>query len=217
MRLFFLFSLIPFYILGSFPTGMLLARLHGVDITTTGSKNVGATNVSRVLGIKSGIITLLVDTFKGVLAVLLSWFIISDSSYITAGPYHAAGAGVAVVCGHCFSIPGLWRGGKGVATALGVLIALDPISALFALTVFTTLLIWRSIVSLASVSAVISAPIFSALRNINDYHLAGLAIIAIIVVARHHANLSRLVLGTEKKFELNKVRLPEAKKESSTN
>src|SRR5689334_1360058 len=104
----YLFALIPFYALGTFPTGRILARLKGVDITQTGSGNVGATNVSRVLGPRSGIITLAIDVAKGILAVMLASAFSGDNSVYTAA------AGVAVVLGHCFSIPGVWRGGKGV-------------------------------------------------------------------------------------------------------
>ena len=104
-------SLIPFYLLGAFPTGYLIARMNGVDVTAVGSGNVGATNVSRVVGKKAGIVTLLVDVFKGAFGVAVA-------SGLSTSTLFVALCAVAVVAGHCFSVPPYLKGGKGVATAL---------------------------------------------------------------------------------------------------
>jgi glycerol-3-phosphate acyltransferase PlsY len=186
-------SLIPFYLLGSFPTGYLVARLHGVDITSVGSGNVGATNVSRALGKKAGVLTLLVDVLKGSLAVLIA-SLLSDIGWFQAA------SGVAVVCGHCFSIPRYLKGGKGVATALGVLVALDPRSALVAIVMFSVLFYTRKIVSLASVGAALVVPAFSLVINAPDYIVIAQVLMAGVLIYRHRENVKRLIEGREPRF-----------------
>jgi glycerol-3-phosphate acyltransferase PlsY len=186
-------ALIPFYLLGAFPTGVLVAKLHGVDITSKGSGNVGATNVSRVIGKKAGLLTLAGDLCKGSLAVLIGYAI---------SPYgwFPAGAAVAVVCGHCFSVPPYLKGGKGVATALGAIIVLFPLSALVALATFGGVFAFSKIVSLASISAALVAPIFSLITNQPDMTSAALACMAGIIVYRHRENIQRLIEGREPRF-----------------
>jgi glycerol-3-phosphate acyltransferase PlsY len=186
-------ALVPFYLLGAFPTGHLVARLHGVDITSVGSGNVGATNVARSVGRKAGILTLGLDALKGALAVWISC-LLSEIEW-----YHAA-CGVAVVCGHCFSIPGYLRGGKGVATALGVLIALTPLAALVAVVTFVALFAARKIVSLASLGATLAVPAFSLVVNAPDSILLAQVIMASILVYRHRENIQRLIEGREAQF-----------------
>jgi glycerol-3-phosphate acyltransferase PlsY len=186
-------ALIPFYILGAFPTGYLIARLHGLDITSQGSGNVGATNVSRVIGKRAGVLTLLGDVCKGALAVAIGY---------TVSPYgwFPAGAAVAVVCGHCFSIPRYLKGGKGVATALGAIAVLFPISALVAIATFGSIFAFSKIVSLASISAALIAPILSLITNQSDAISAALACMSAVIVYRHRENIQRLIEGREPKF-----------------
>ncbi|NMC62483.1 MAG: glycerol-3-phosphate 1-O-acyltransferase PlsY [SAR324 cluster bacterium] len=190
-------SLIPFYFIGAIPAGFLIAKSHGIDITAQGSGNVGATNVGRVLGIRAGIATLLIDLLKGIIAVLIARLIFNNSVF-----YGSAGA--VVVCGHCFSIPGKLRGGKGVATSFGVLLIFNLWTALLALGVFI-LVFWRSrIVSLSSISAALSAPIFAILLGADDSIFYAISFIALLSVYRHNENLNRLLSGTEKQFSLAK-------------
>lgn len=197
-----LIGLIPFYLLGCFPCGALVARRHGVDISAQGSGNVGATNVSRILGKKAGAVTLAGDVAKGALAVFLA-------DVFTTGDSFPALAGLAAVCGHCFPLPiethGLkLKGGKGVATALGALLTLDPISALLGVGVFL-ISIWRfRIVSLASVSAALLIPIFAMLLDGSSAVVFTMAMISLVVVWRHRENLERLARGQEKKMTFGK-------------
>ncbi|MBN8549836.1 MAG: glycerol-3-phosphate 1-O-acyltransferase PlsY [Deltaproteobacteria bacterium] len=185
-------SLLPFYLLGTFPTGHLIAKSRGVDISTVGSGNVGATNVMRNLGKKAGVLTLLGDLCKGLLAVALA-------SALSGRFEYACYAGIAVVAGHCFSIPGKLKGGKGVATALGALLFLSPTAAVFVIAVFIAVLEMWKMVSLASVSATLSAPVFTMLTGQADYLNYSLIAIALIITYRHHANLTRIAQGKEPK------------------
>lgn len=189
-NLLILCSLIPFYLLGSFPTGHLISKARGIEISKVGSGNVGATNVGRVLGKKAGLLTLFGDMLKGALAVYLA-SLLSDSTAYT----HASA--VAVVAGHCFSIPGKLQGGKGVATALGALLCLSPATALFSLAIFGAVFEMWKMVSLASVSAVFAAPLFSMLTAKPDTLSLALALIAAIITFRHRSNLSRIAHGKE--------------------
>jgi len=132
------------YLLGSVPTGLLLGKLYGIDVRQEGSGNIGATNIYRTVGRKVGIITLVGDCLKGMLPVLLAW------KMGLAEPMQAW-IGLAAFCGHVFSIFLLFKGGKGVATALGVYLALAPLAVLGAVLIFVVLvLIWRYI-SLGSI------------------------------------------------------------------
>ena len=188
-----LVALIPFYLLGSFPSGYLLARLHGVDITKHGSGNVGATNVARTIGKRAGVLTLLLDLIKGMLAVYLA-------SMITDQVWFSAAAAVAVVSGHCFSIPPFLKGGKGVATGLGVLIALAPGAALTSIVIFVALFSTTKLVSLASIVATLSAPLYSLVTDQPEAKSLALIILSFVIVYRHRENIKRLIEGREPKF-----------------
>lgn len=188
-----LLMLVPFYLLGAYPTGFLIARSKGFDIRQLGSGNVGATNVARTIGPRAALFTLVGDIAKGLGAILLA--------RLVAGPDLWPWCGAATVAGHCFSIPGKLRGGKGVATSLGVVLLLSPGSAILSVLVFVlTLGIWR-FVSLGSVCAAFSVPLFAALYGVTEPTLAALACISGIVLLRHRSNLQRLIVGTEKKFQ----------------
>jgi glycerol-3-phosphate acyltransferase PlsY len=194
MKLFvILLSLLPFYLLGSFPTGYLIAKAKGVDITASGSGNVGATNVARVVGKRSGIFTLLGDLVKGCLGVLLA-------RLIGVADWFVASAAVAVVLGHCFSVPPYLKGGKGVATALGVLCALKPFSAVVALVSFGVVFYISRIVSLASVAAALIVPAAALIAGVAEVDAIAIASIGLILVARHEENIKRLIAGKEPRF-----------------
>lgn len=176
---------------------MLVGRRAGIDISKEGSGNVGATNVARVMGKKAGIITLLIDAVKGAFAPALVYYLIE--------PELATVAAVAVIAGHCFSIPGYLKGGKGVATSLGSVLFVAPLAGLAGMLVFLTVfLIWK-IVSLASVAAVLVAPITTLFLESSGPAFYALAIIGLIVTFRHRTNLERLARGEEKKFEAKKA------------
>jgi len=190
-------ALIPFYLLGSFPSGYLLAKLHGIDITRQGSGNVGATNVARSIGKRAGIMTLLLDLTKGFLAVTLA-------SLITDQIWFLAASAVAVVCGHCFSLPPLLKGGKGVATGLGVLVALAPGAALTSVVIFALVFSVTRIVSLSSILATLSAPLYSLVSNQPEAKSFALIILSLVIVYRHRENIKRLIEGREAKFASSK-------------
>ena len=190
-------SLIPFYLLGAFPTGYLIARMNGVDITAVGSGNVGATNVSRVVGKKAGIVTLLVDVFKGAFGVAVA-------SGLSTSTLFVALCAVAVVAGHCFSVPPYLKGGKGVATALGVILVLSVQTGVVALLVFSGMFAAKRIVSLSSISAALAVPAYAMAANLPGHVAAAEACIAVLLVYRHRENLQRLIEGREPKLTTRK-------------
>ncbi|MSM41141.1 MAG: glycerol-3-phosphate acyltransferase [Geobacter sp.] len=190
-----LILIIAAYLLGSIPTGLVLARLvGGVDIRTTGSGNIGATNVSRTLGWKVGVLTLVGDCLKGVLPVLLAYRLGFTEGWLAL-------TGLAAFTGHIYTVFLRFKGGKGVATALGVFLAMTPLSVLAALAVFG-LVFWKwRYVSLASISAAAAMPLLVALIDRRGLIFLMSGLIALLVIWRHRENIQRLRLGTESKFK----------------
>ncbi len=189
--------LIPFYFLGAFPTGILIAKIYGVDIKNTGSGNIGATNVARTLGKKAGILALLGDVGKGALGIFIASFILNDLTFLTRVAF-------ITTLGHCFSLPKL-KGGKGVATAFGALLMIDYRVALLALLVFVLTFYCSRIVSISSITAAFSMPIFfNFLYSINDSSIYNLMGLSFLIIYRHKDNIKRLVRGEEKKFSMGK-------------
>ena len=181
------------YLLGSIPTGLLLGKAYGIDVRKEGSGNIGATNLYRTVGRKVGIITLIGDCLKGLIPVVAVKYCMLPADY-------AAWVGLAAFCGHVFSVFLKFRGGKGVATALGVFLALAPLAVAIAVAVFATLmLVWRY-VSLGSIGAAAIMPVAVALLGGNGVLIVVTLLIAIIVVARHRENILRLLAGTENRF-----------------
>lgn len=191
-----LISLLPFYLIGAIPTGFLLAKNKGIDITQRGSGNPGATNVARVLGKKSGLLVLGLDIFKGLFAVILATMVFDPSNMVAL-------AGFFAVLGHCFSIPPLFRGGKGVATALGVLLTLSPGCTFIGILTFATVFYSSRIVSLASLSAALAIPVFAIFLVKDQAVLWAIGAIAALVIFRHKTNLERLIRGEEPRFSAN--------------
>lgn len=189
--------LIVSYLIGAIPTGVILTRLvGGTDIRNTGSGNIGATNVYRVAGRKLGIITLLGDCLKGVIPLL-----------IAQQGFNLTEQGIAMVAlaafiGHCYPVYLGFKGGKGVATALGIFLILSPVSVLCVLVVFILVLwMWRYI-SLASVSAAATIPVPVLFFERSFSLFVATLIIVGIVIWRHRANIERLRNGTESKFKV---------------
>jgi len=182
------------YLLGSIPTGLLLGKAYGIDVRKEGSGNIGATNLYRTVGRKVGVMTLAGDCLKGMLPVLAV-------KYSSLPVEYAAWVGLAAFCGHVFSVFLRFRGGKGVATALGVFLALSPLAVAIAVGVFVVLmLVWRY-VSLGSIAAAAVMPI--AVWALGEGRVVGVVtmIVAVIVIIRHSENIKRLVAGTENRFK----------------
>lgn len=182
------------YLIGSIPTGLLLGKAYGIDVRKEGSGNIGATNLYRTVGRKVGVITLVGDCLKGLLPVVF----ISYSSFPADV---AAWVGLAAFCGHVFSVFLKFKGGKGVATALGVFLALAPLAVVIAIALFAVLMfIWRY-VSLGSISAAAAMPFAVYFMGGSRPVIIVTVVIALIVIIRHHENISRLLAGTENKFK----------------
>jgi len=194
------------YLLGSIPFGLLLGKLFGAkDVRQHGSGNIGATNVSRVAGPVAGILTLVLDTAKGAAAVWIASRVSGQNA--TAMML----AGLAALCGHCFSIWLGFKGGKGVATGLGIFAALSPLAALCGVVVFAlTFAFWRY-VSLASLAGAASLPLLIYLlwapRHAPPLIIAfGTLAASALIFYKHRVNLQRLAAGDEPKFHLGKSR-----------
>lgn len=202
------FLSIPFaaYLLGSIPFGLLLSRLFGRgDVRTSGSGNIGATNVARVAGTFPGILTLLLDAGKGAAAVWLAARFSNESATWMMI------AVLAALLGHCFPIWLRFRGGKGVATAAGAFLVLCPPALLGSLILFLLVAFFWRYISLASISAAASMPLLIYLLWA-PHHAPPLivtfgALAATgIIVYKHDANIQRLVRGEEPKFSFGKKR-----------
>jgi glycerol-3-phosphate acyltransferase PlsY len=196
--------LLAAYFLGSIPFGLFLAKLlGGSDVRKAGSGNIGAANVARVVGPLAGILTLLLDTAKGAAAVWLAARFTQESAVWMML------AALAALVGHCFPVWLKFKGGKGVATALGVFLALCPLAALAALLLFALVVACWRYVSLGSISAAAAMPLL--MYFLWAPHHAPPPIIALgslaaalLVVYKHSANIQRLVQGEEPKFSSSK-------------
>lgn len=183
------------YLFGAIPTGLILTRWFGKeDIRKAGSGNIGATNVYRVAGRKLGIITLIGDCLKGVIPV-----VIAQQAFDLTGTALALVA-LAAFVGHCYPVYLGFKGGKGVATALGIFLVFSPLAVLTALVVFV-LFLWRwRYISLASIAAAAAiAPAIHLTTGSWPIFTVTL-IIAAIVIWRHKSNIERLRSGTENRF-----------------
>ena len=186
--------LILAYLLGSISFGLLLTRVYGgVDPRHSGSGTIGATNIARTLGKKAGVLTLLGDCAKGLVAVLLAqWW---GSSLLIS-----AAAALSAVLGHVFPLYYGFRGGKGVATALGVLLPVLPLPVLGGGVVWLmVVVIWRY-VSVGSILAAVIVPILAALRAAPLPLVLTASLIALLVLYTHRSNMQRLLQGREPKL-----------------
>jgi len=184
------------YLLGSIPVGVILGRLKGVDPRKMGSGNIGATNVMRAAGKKLGVVTLILDAAKGFLPVVLA-------TVLGVHVYVIALVGLAAFLGHVFPVFLRFKGGKGVATALGVYLAVSPVTILGAFVVFVIVAaIWRY-VSLASMIGAMAVPIGLYLIGAPWSFVVMAVLITLVVIVRHKDNIARLVKGTESKLSFS--------------
>lgn len=215
-------AVIVAYLIGSIPFGYLIVRVtQGTDVRETGSGGTGATNVSRRAGKLAGVVTLLLDALKGVAAVLVAnWIvdlpigagrIVSGAAFLPASSaisyWWMAAAGVAAIVGHMFPVWLGFRGGKGVATGFGVFLVLAPIALSFAAVIFLSVVWSTRYVSLGSVVAAATIPLFIWLQDVFVRPVGPLiptmtaaAVSAILIIFAHRGNIRRLVEGTENKF-----------------
>ncbi len=181
------------YLLGSVPFGLVFSKAKGIDPRLHGSGNIGATNISRVLGKGWGITTLLCDTLKGYLPVLAAIRLELPSIIVAL-------TGLAAVAGHCYSVFLTFKGGKGVATALGVFLAICPKAVAIAAVVFAGALYYTGYVSVGSLASVALMPVLLFFFK-NDSIIQTMAwTVCFIIWLRHKDNIARLRKGEEKKI-----------------
>lgn len=204
------------YLLGSIPFGYLIVRTtQGADIRETGSGGTGATNVSRQAGKSAGTLTLILDALKGAVAVLVAKTLLGlPIATESLGPLQQANywwvtvAAVAVIVGHMFPVWLRFRGGKGVATGVGVFLALAPLAVALAAILFV-LIVWKTrYVSLGSMAAAMAIPVFVLAQNAFIRPVSPLAPVvsastigAALIIFAHRGNIGRLIEGSESKFK----------------
>ena len=207
----FALAIIAAYLLGSVPFGVIIARAHGKNLRSIGSGNIGATNVSRALGRRWAYLCFLLDLLKGLVPMLVAGILIEMANPTPGLLSLWLAVGCAAILGHIFPAYLKFKGGKGVATSLGVALGLWPYYTICAALAFAiwaaVVLLWRYI-SLASIAASIAFPVALILAIVltPDWNFANLwpllaAAIAIpvMVIVRHRENIKRLIAGTESK------------------
>jgi len=185
------------YLAGAIPFGLLLSRGSGIDIRTQGSRNIGATNVARLLGKKMGALTLGCDVLKGYLPMFVA------SLLLCVDPNRdvlIALCGAATVCGHMFPVYLRFKGGKGVATALGAFLYLAPLATLGCLLVFVVTVVLSGYVSLGSLLGSAAILVVLLMLQVPAWKFWLAACIVLLIWLKHHQNISRLLNGTEKSW-----------------
>ena len=192
MILFFIFFILA-YLVGSIPNALWIGKMFkNIDVRDFGSGNVGATNAARVLGWKLGVMVLLFDAFKGMIFIIIARkFGLSDIYVVLIG--------LAAILGHSYSIYLKFKGGKAVATSLGVMLVLIPKVIIILVIVFLLIVIFSGYVSLASISVAGILPILTYIMYNNIIALLSL-VVGILVIWRHKSNIKNLLEGKEDKF-----------------
>lgn len=180
------------YLIGSIPMGYLVSRLQGMDIRKSGSGNIGATNVWRSLGTKAGIIVLAADILKGMLAVLLGRYMIGGGAEVLTG--------LAAIIGHSWPLFLGFRGGKIIATSLGVFILLDPPSTALSFLLWLLVVAFSRYISFGSVLAMVALPVLMLIMARPWEYIVFSIITAAIAIYKHLPNIRRLLDGTEPKI-----------------
>ncbi len=207
--------LVTGYLLGAIPFGVIISkRFRGFDLRTKGSGNMGSTNAFRVLGWKLGLMVQILDLAKGIGAVLIATFLFNGLPFHNVTPFQDITvfrfiAGIAAVIGHCYTIFAGFKGGKGISTAAGMLVAIAPIETAVAIGIFMLVVFASGYISLGSISAAIVFPTTMFVRqnilgvDIYGYHtlIVGAIGISLFLIYRHRKNIQRLLSKTENRFD----------------
>jgi len=188
------------YLLGSIPTAYIYCRLRGKDIRKEGSGNVGATNAARLFGKTAFGIIFFFDALKGFVPVCFAKVYTSNTPELSSDLLLFSSF-AAVLIGHIFPVFLRGKGGKGVATSMGGLLALMPLGSLCALSLFGILFYWKRKVSLGSLSAALTLPLFSKILGYSTSYIYFSIALALLIVYTHHSNIRRLLSGTEPKMK----------------
>ena len=203
----YLFIIIS-YLIGSIPTGLVLAKVTGgEDIRKSGSGNIGATNVTRLLGKKLGILTLLDDVLKAVVPMLAAhWYLVRSGTSVSPEELDmiVSLCGGAAFIGHLFPLYLNFRGGKGVATALGVFIVLEPLAVLVSFFLFVAVVFFSGFVSAGSLLVSALLTLWILLLGGSPYHVFLAFFIGVLIWLKHADNINRLLAGTEKSWKKKK-------------
>ncbi len=191
MKTFLVWSLA--YFLGAIPFGVLIARSRKINIQEHGSGNIGATNIARTIGAKAGILTLLGDCTKGVVAVAIASATLDNKIDVSV-------AALLAFLGHLFPVFLKFKGGKGVATGLGIFLYLMPPASLSAMGVFGLAIVVSRYVSIGSILAAISLPVFGVFYKMPSAYIYTSATISALSILKHQKNIQRLLNGTETKL-----------------
>lgn len=193
----FIFS----YLFGAIPFGLLIGKMAGMDVRTGGSKNIGATNVSRLLGKKLGILTLVCDCAKGFLPMVLASTLLTGQ---TEQDVVVVVCGVLAVLGHMFPLYLGFKGGKGVATGLGVFLYLSPLAIVLSIGVFILAVAISGFVSVGSLLSSLFMVFWLWMLDAPHTSLWAAGIVAALIWIKHHQNISRLIRGEEKSWRKKK-------------
>ena len=201
----FIVLLIGAYLLASIPFGLFISqKVLRLDITKAGSGNIGATNVAREVGLKWGVITLLADVLKGFIPVVFARYLLGSTVEISEAL--SGTVGLSALLGHQFPVYNRFRGGKGVATCLGVFLAISPISCLFSGIVFFILVaLWRYI-SLGSILGALTMPIWLYATGHLTFMILSSLVMSLLITFQHRENIQRLIQGKERRWQ--KAKLP---------
>ncbi|HXX57670.1 MAG TPA: glycerol-3-phosphate 1-O-acyltransferase PlsY [Thermodesulfovibrionales bacterium] len=182
-----------FFVVGSIPTGTVIARLKGVDLRSVGSGNIGATNVLRSMGRVPALLTLIGDVLKGVAAIIVS------SRFFLNDPFQIGIVGLSAIAGHDFSLFLRFRGGKGVATSIGVLLAYSPLVAFITTGIWLVVVVTTRYSSLGAVVSFTVLPVTMYLLDPESGKVIISAAMTALLLLKHVANIQRLLAGTESK------------------
>ena len=194
--LLFILILTVIYLIAAIPTGIVLAKVMGYeDVRGKGSGNIGATNVYRVAGKLPGVLTLVGDILKGFLPLL------ACKTWLTPTPTQLGIACAVAIVGHCYPVYLKFRGGKGIATALGIFLVISPTAVLGAAIVFGVTVAITRFISLGSVLAAMATPLLVLMLNEPQPIFLATLFIAALIIWRHRSNIKRLIDGSENRFK----------------